>query len=59
MGTIAIIVFGGLFLFIIISNAVKMAMREALYEFKEDIIKEFNLKKCDDTNINRNENKLN
>lgn len=55
MGTIAMIVFGGLFLFIIISNAVKMAVREALYEFKEDIVKEFNLKKCDDNEMNKSE----
>ena len=36
---------GGLVLFIIIAYAVKMAVKEALYEFKEEIVKEFNLKK--------------
>jgi hypothetical protein len=34
---------GGFFLFIIIAGAVKMAVKEALYEFKEDIVKEFDL----------------
>lgn len=45
---------GGLFLFIIIAQAVKMGVKEALQEFKEDIVKEFNLKKVDADNKNEN-----
>lgn len=44
MGPIIMIIFVGFVLFLIIASAVKMAVREALYEFKEDIVKEFNLK---------------
>ncbi len=33
---------GAFILFIIIANAVKMAVKEALFEFKEEIIKEIN-----------------
>ena len=40
-----LIAIGGLILFIIIAWAVKMAVKEALYELKEEIVKEFNLKK--------------
>jgi hypothetical protein len=46
---------GGFVLFLIIAGAVKMAVREALHEFKEEIVKEFNLKKTDVVE-NRNEN---
>lgn len=35
----------GLFLFFIIAFAVKLAVKDALYEFKEDVIKELSLKK--------------
>ncbi|TCT17183.1 hypothetical protein EDC18_101481 [Natranaerovirga pectinivora] len=45
MEAIAFLFIGGLALFIIILLAVKMAMKEALQEFKDEIIKEFNLKK--------------
>ena len=50
MGTIAIVIVSGFILFLIIVNAVKIAVKEALYEFKEDIIKEFNLRKVEDNN---------
>jgi len=39
---------GGFILFLIIAGAVKMAVKEALYEFKEDIIKEINLRKVNE-----------
>lgn len=39
------IVIGGFILFLIIASAVKLAVKEALNEFKEDIMKEMNLKK--------------
>lgn len=42
------IVIGGFFLFVIIAGAVKIAVKEALDEIKEDIIKEFNLRKIND-----------
>lgn len=42
---IAMIVVGVFVLYIIIANAVKVGVREALYDFKEDIIKDINLKK--------------
>ncbi len=35
---------GGFILFLIIAGSVKIAVKEALYEIKEDIVKEFNLK---------------
>lgn len=38
---------GGFTLFIIIACAVKMGVKEALHEFKEEIVKEFNLEKSD------------
>jgi hypothetical protein len=41
------IAIGGFLLFIIIAGAVKLAVKEALHEFKNEIIKEFNLKKVD------------
>jgi hypothetical protein len=41
---------GAVVLFLIIANAVKMAVKEALYEFKEDIIKELNLGKVSKDN---------
>ncbi|AEY65579.1 hypothetical protein [Clostridium sp. BNL1100] len=44
-------ILGGLALFLIILGAVKMAVKEALYEIKEDIIKEFNLKKVNADDI--------
>lgn len=39
------IAIGGLILFLIIAGAVKMAVKEALFEFKEEIIKELNQRK--------------
>lgn len=51
-GLLILFVIGGFILFLIIAGAVKMAVKEALYEFKEDIVKEFNLKKVDEENIN-------
>ncbi|WP_278335908.1 hypothetical protein [Desnuesiella massiliensis] len=39
---------------IIIAQAVKMVVKEALQEFKEDIVKEFNLKKVDVDNKKEN-----
>lgn len=42
-----LMVIGGFILFAIIACAVKMAVKEALHEFKEEIVKEFNLKKAD------------
>lgn len=41
------IALGGFVLFLIIAGAVKMAVKEALHEFKEEIVKEFNIKKVD------------
>lgn len=41
-GGLIIYAIGGFILFLIIACAVKMAVKEALYEFKEDIIKEIN-----------------
>lgn len=38
------IILGGFLLFFIIANAVKMAVKEALREFKDEIVEEFNLK---------------
>ena len=46
---------GGFALFLIIAGAVKMGVKEALHEFKGEIVKEFNLKKADVVE-NRNEN---
>lgn len=37
--------FGGFILFLIIAAAVKIAVREVLFEFKEEIINELNQKK--------------
>lgn len=45
MEVIIMMIIGGIILFQIIAGAVKMGVREALYEFKEEINKEFNLKK--------------
>jgi hypothetical protein len=47
--TIAFMAIGGFVLFIIIAYGVKVGMKEALDEFKEEIVKEFYLK-----NINKN-----
>ncbi len=47
-----VLIIGGFALFCIILGAVKMAVKEALYEIKEDIIKEFNLKKVNSDDIN-------
>ena len=44
MGILVIIGIGGFLLFIIIACAVKIAVKEALHEFKEEIAKEYNLK---------------
>lgn len=44
MRIVVMIGIGGFLLFIIIACAVKMAVKEALHEFKEEIVKEFNLK---------------
>ncbi|MGB4659750.1 MAG: hypothetical protein WBI07_11245 [Mobilitalea sp.] len=46
--SIVYIAIGGFILFLIIAGAVKMAVKEALYEFKEDIIKEINLRKTEE-----------
>jgi len=40
--SIIMLVIGGFILFLIIAGAVKMAVKEALSEFKEDIMKELN-----------------
>jgi hypothetical protein len=45
MEIIAMIIIGGFILFLIITFAVKIAVKESLYEFKECIAKEFNLSK--------------
>ena len=42
---IIMLVIGGYILFLIIAGAVKMAVKEALSEFKEDIMKELNSKR--------------
>ena len=42
---IIMLVLGGFILFLIIANAVKMAVKEALSEFKEDIMKELKTKR--------------
>lgn len=47
MNTLILVLVGGFFLFLIIAFAVKMAVKEALYEFKEDMVKEFDLKKVE------------
>ena len=52
MKIFAFIIIGAFFLFVIIAGAVKMAVKEALYEIKEDIIKEFNLRKENDIGSN-------
>jgi hypothetical protein len=44
MEILVMIGIGGFILFIIIVGSVKIAVKEALYEFKEDVVKEFNLK---------------
>ncbi len=44
-------IIGAFLLFVIIVNAVKMAMKEVLHEFKEDITNEFNLGKANDTKV--------
>lgn len=43
MELIGLMVIGGFMLFLIVANAVKMAVKEALNEFKESIVEEFNL----------------
>lgn len=47
MNILILAIIGGFFLFLIIAGAVKMAVKEALYEFKEDMVREFDLKKLD------------
>ena len=42
------IAIGGFILFLIIAGAVKMAVKEALFEFKEEIIKELNQRKSNE-----------
>lgn len=51
------LIFGCFFLFVIIAAAVKMAVKEALREFKDEIIQELHAKKVDnedkkDTEVN-------
>ncbi|WP_019227987.1 hypothetical protein [Sedimentibacter sp. B4] len=43
---------GRFILFLIIAGAVKMDVKEALYEFKEDVINEINLIKANEDNRN-------
>lgn len=45
MEYIAFTIIGGFILFLIITWAVKIAVKEALIEVKEEIIEEFNLRK--------------
>lgn len=47
---------GAFVLFMIITYAVKMAVKSALYEFKEDVVKEFGLKRVNEED--RNETSL-
>ena len=47
---IIMLVIGGVILFLIIAGAVKMAVKEALSEFKEDIMKELNSKRENEEN---------
>ncbi len=42
---LAYLAIGGFILFLIIACAVKMAVKEALFEFKEEILKEINKRK--------------
>lgn len=44
---------GGIILFFIIAGAVKIAVRQALYEFKEEIVKEINKKSSEEKGNNR------
>jgi hypothetical protein len=54
---VAVYIFiGGFALYLIIANAVKMAFREALNEFRNDIIKDLKELKANE-NINKDENK--
>lgn len=46
---ILLVIIGGFLLFIIIANAVKIAVKEALHEFKDEIFKE--LRDLKETNI--------
>lgn len=46
----------GFILFMIIAFAVKIAVREVLYEFKEDLIKEFGLNKANEDPNKENNN---
>lgn len=46
------LIFGAFIYFIITTCAVKLAVKEALYEVKEDIIKEFNIRKGIEENQN-------
>lgn len=54
MGNIILFIFMlivfGYILFYIIAGAVKMAVKEVLYEFKKDIIKELNQNKVNEEN---------
>ncbi|HHX12683.1 MAG TPA: hypothetical protein GX731_07650 [Clostridiales bacterium] len=46
---ILLVIIGGFLLFIIIANAVKIAVKEALHEFKDEILME--LKELKESNI--------
>lgn len=51
METLVLLVYiaiGGFILFMIIAGAVKMAVKEALFDFKEEIIKEINKSKTNE-----------
>lgn len=45
---LAYLVIGGSILFLIIAGAVKTAVKEALYEFKEEVIQEINKRKSNE-----------
>jgi hypothetical protein len=47
--------FKGFVLFMIIAFAVKMAVKDVLYEFKEDLVKEFGVKKASEDFKNEND----
>jgi hypothetical protein len=42
---IGLLIIGAFALFVIVAGATKMAVKEALHEFKEEIMEEFNLKR--------------
>lgn len=48
MEILGYMILGAIALFVIVFIAVKIAVKEALREVKEDIIKEFNIKKANE-----------